>query len=520
MSHHSLADAARLASSTVLPQVPTSKRLIALLVQLSVAALLLSLLLLVTQQARGGEVRVVQEHIASDDAGTGFPFEEVPHPSKNDAASTATAIFQVLEGELDPNAGGLECLNDGRLPKEEDAPRNNLFFRAGSDGGLVLVDLGKSLPIAEVHTYSWHAAERAPQVYNLYAAGESTPNLDLHPSRTALASAQPPSGWRLVAKIDTRPGSDPAGWGGQYGVAIQDNSGLLGEFRYLLLDIHATETQNPFGNTFYSELDVVQKDGPTPEFVGGDAPSTPRIRETIDIADGKYHVVIDTTETPDLKEWAHSELVPIATEWYPKLAELLPSEGYEAPKRWSITFKAGMPGVADTGGTRIRCAADWFRANLQGEARGAVFHEMVHVIQQYGRSRPAQGSGQGTRRGRPAPGWLVEGLTDYWRWYHFEPGSHGADIRPGAASRARYDASYRVTANFIHWAGEQTGLKAALAVKLNATIREGRYTDRFWEELAGKPIADLAREWKASLEANSGTSTTSAAPAAPAPAPK
>lgn len=465
----------------------------------------------------------------SDDAGPGFTFDKIPRPSKNDAATAPNATaanFQVLEGELDANAGGLECLNDGRLPKEEDAPRSNLFFRAGSDGGLVLVDLGKSLPIEEVHTYSWHAAERAPQVYNLYAAGESITNLNLHPSRTALASAataRPPTGWRLLAKVDTRPGPDPSAWGGQYGVAIRDDSGLLGEFRYLLLDIHATETQNPFGNTFYSELDVVLKDGPSPEFVGGDAPSTPRIRETIDIATGKYQVAIDTTETPDLKDWAHQELVPIATQWYPKLVELLPSEGYEAPKRWSITFKAGMPGVADTGGTRIRCAADWFRGNLKGEARGAVFHEMVHVIQQYGRSRPSQGNSPGPRRGRPAPGWLVEGLTDYWRWYHFEPDSHGADIRPGSASRARYDASYRVTANFIHWVGEHTGQKATLAVKLNAAIREGRYSERFWEDedIAGKPVTDLARDWKASLEATNGSSTsttTSAPPAAKAEA--
>lgn len=454
-SHCSPADSQlRPDSSTVLSpsQVRTPKRLIALLVLLTAVAPP------VLQRVRGAEARVVQEHISSDDAGPGFAFEKIPHPARNDAAAAAPATFQVIDGELDTNSGGLECLKDGRLPKEEDAPRSNLFFRPGSDGGLVLFDLGKSLPVAEVHTYSWHAAERAPQVYNLYAAGDSTSNLDLHPSRTALGAGQPPNGWVLVAKVDTRPGVDPTGWGGQYGVAIQVDSGLLGEFRYLLFDIHATETQNPFGNTFYSELDVVQKDGPAPEFVGGDAPATPRIRETLEIAGGKYHAVIDTSETPDLKEWAHRELVPIAMEWYPRLVELLPSEGYEPPKKWSITFKAGMPGVADTGGTRIRCAADWFRANLQGEARGAVFHEMVHVIQQYGRSRPAQGNGPGPRRGRSAPGWLVEGLTDYWRWYHFEPDSHGADIRPAAAARARYDASYRVTANFIHWVGETLSL--------------------------------------------------------------
>ena len=31
----------------------------------------------------------------------------------------------------------------------------------------------------------------------------------------------------------------------------------LGNYRYLLFDISATENDDPFGNTFYSEIDVV-----------------------------------------------------------------------------------------------------------------------------------------------------------------------------------------------------------------------------------------------------------------------
>ena len=45
----------------------------------------------------------------------------------------------------------------------------------------------------------------------------------------------------------------------QYGVSITDASGALGKYRYLLFDCIETETDDPWGNTFYSEIDVVAK---------------------------------------------------------------------------------------------------------------------------------------------------------------------------------------------------------------------------------------------------------------------
>ena len=103
----------------------------------------------------------------------------------------------------------------------------------------------------------------------------------------------------------------------------------------------------------------------------------------------KYDITIDTSETPELSEWAEKELRPVVEAWYPKIVEMLPSDGFEAPRKLSITFRKDKEGVADTGGTRINCAANWFRHNLKGEAKGAVVHEIVHVVQQYGRAGPA-----------------------------------------------------------------------------------------------------------------------------------
>ena len=189
------------------------------------------------------------------------------------------------------------------------------------------------------------------------------------------------------------------------------------------------------------------------------APASQSPGEILDLTTGDYHLTIDTTETPDLSEWARKELAPVVKQWYPKIIELLPSEGFTAPQTVRIQFSSTMRGVAATGGTRIRCAARWFRQNLQGEAVGAVVHELVHVVQQYGRAR--RNSPNAVR----TPGWVVEGIADYIRWFKYEPQSHGAEITLRNLSRARYDANYRITANFLNWVTEQVRQRHRPAVK-------------------------------------------------------
>ncbi len=61
----------------------------------------------------------------------------------------------------------------------------------------------------------------------------------------------------LIANVDTRVGS--ANDGGQYGVSITKTGGSLGSFRYLLFVCASTESDDEWGNTFYSEIDVVAK---------------------------------------------------------------------------------------------------------------------------------------------------------------------------------------------------------------------------------------------------------------------
>ncbi|HEY3055381.1 MAG TPA: hypothetical protein VGK31_05575 [Thermoanaerobaculia bacterium] len=169
---------------------------------------------------------------------------------KDDAAATAKIVL--VAGALDRSSAPLEALTDGALPKEEDEPSANVFFRAGTWGGRVRIDLGDAIDIAQVNTYSWHPDIRAPQLYKLYGSDEAASNFDpLPPSKFDPATR----GWKMIAFVDTRTGDD----GGQYIVRISDSTGSLGRYRYLLMDCFETEGDDDWGNTFYSEIDVVAK---------------------------------------------------------------------------------------------------------------------------------------------------------------------------------------------------------------------------------------------------------------------
>jgi hypothetical protein len=182
--------------------------------------------------------------------------------------------------------------------------------------------------------------------------------------------------------------------------------------------------------------------------------------------------------------------------WYPKIVAMLPSDGFTPPRQFSVNIRPGQ-GVAATGGTRITANSAWLKRELTGEALGALVHEVVHVVQQYG----------GGRRGNPEavrpPGWLVEGIPDYIRWFLYEPESHGADLTWLQRQRnpsLRYDGGYRISANFLHYVVEHYDPQKKLIAKLNAACRQAKPTDPLWQECTGKPLSDLVEEWKSAVE--------------------
>jgi hypothetical protein len=203
------------------------------------------------------QVKVTIDHNIGNDATGAFKFKTVPSPApvqrKDNAA--ARAKLSLVVGMADGGSPGLKALTDGVLPDNDDDPSSNFFFSAGSDGGRILLDFGEAIGIAEVNTYSWHPDTRGPQVYNLFASDGTGSGFNPAPD----AHTDPATcGWKLIATVDTRPAYGESG--GQYGVSITDTHGVLGKFRYLLFDSIPTEVEDPWGNTFFSEVTVLEKE--------------------------------------------------------------------------------------------------------------------------------------------------------------------------------------------------------------------------------------------------------------------
>jgi hypothetical protein len=212
--------------------------------------ILVPLVFLLVSVATLFNARVEVEHNGNRNAASNFKFNSIPSPKKDDAAAKAT--LTLIDGPLDGGSAELTALVDGLLPTNEDDPGANVYFRAGSMGGRFRMDFGNSLDITRVVSYSWHSNSRGPQLYKLYAAEGSETNLDLAPKRGVDPATR---GWKFIALVNSIPkqGED----GGQYAASVTDSSGSLGRYRYLLFDCYVTELSDNWGNTFYSEIDVM-----------------------------------------------------------------------------------------------------------------------------------------------------------------------------------------------------------------------------------------------------------------------
>ena len=185
---------------------------------------------------------------------------------------------------------------------------------------------------------------------------------------------------------------------------------------------------------------------------------------------------VDVTDAPEMKEWA-DKVARLCEQWYPRLNEELKSDGYKPATQISLSLKSSYKGVAQASGTRITGSVKFFKDHPND--LGAMIHETCHVVQRY--------------RGRGNPGWLVEGVADYVRFFVYEPGKAG----PVNPRRAHYNNSYRTTASFLAFVSEKYDKQ--LVLKLNKLMREGRYKEDVFKDLTGKTVQELDEEWLASL---------------------
>ncbi|KAJ6541837.1 hypothetical protein B0H19DRAFT_1174874 [Mycena capillaripes] len=146
-----------------------------------------------------------------------------------------------------------------------------------------------------------------------------------------------------------------------------------------------------------------------------------------------------------------------------------------------------MDGVAYTFGSQtekeIHFSLDHIvnsASRARHEILGVLVHEVVHCYQY---------NGNGT-----APGGLIEGIADFVRLH--------ADLAPPHWKRApaptdKWDAGYQTTAYFLDWIEERRGVGAIRA--LNGALRETNYDDEMFMILAGEPVRELWRRYKAEL---------------------
>ena len=185
--------------------------------------------------------------------------------------------------------------------------------------------------------------------------------------------------------------------------------------------------------------------------------------------------IVDVKDAPEMKEWAE-KAARICERQYDAINEELKSPRFQPPRRVRMTLKK-MNGVAYTSGGAITGSVAYFKRN--DDDFGAMVHETVHVVQSY--------------RLPGNPGWLVEGIADYVRFFKYEPGKLGR-LDP---KRSRYDGSYRVTAAFLAYLTEK--YDKAIVRKLNKMMREGEYKKEVFQRLTGKTLEQLGDEWRATL---------------------
>jgi hypothetical protein len=188
-------------------------------------------------------------------------------------------------------------------------------------------------------------------------------------------------------------------------------------------------------------------------------------------------VVIDVSDAPELKEWAE-KCARLCERHYPMICEELASRGFKPRTMISMTLKSDYQGVAAAGGGRITGSVKYFKGHP--DDMGAMIHETVHCVQSY--------------RTRGNPGWLVEGVADYIRFFKYEPGKIGKIN----AERARYNGSYRVTAAFLAYVSDKHDKQ--LVRKLNQAMREGEYREEIWKALTKKTVQELDTEWRETLQ--------------------
>ncbi|CAG7718026.1 unnamed protein product [Allacma fusca] len=180
-------------------------------------------------------------------------------------------------------------------------------------------------------------------------------------------------------------------------------------------------------------------------------------------------IELDYSGARDLANFAEQTRETLL-DWYPYFAQELDSPDFIPISYIKLTIDPNYDGVAYAAGNQIVGGAEYYRSHQ--DDFGSMIHEMIHVIQGY----------------RSGPGWLVEGIADYWRNYHFEDDSKPKPSKPGPNNK--YTDGYKVTAFFLDYV-DRTNPARDMLYWLNKDCREGTYADTIWPRLLNGKTVDV-----------------------------
>lgn len=184
-------------------------------------------------------------------------------------------------------------------------------------------------------------------------------------------------------------------------------------------------------------------------------------------------VTVDAEAVPALRPWA-DDARDLMLEWHPRIANLLPSPGFEPQRALKVRIRLSNEGVADAAAGTINVSSGWIEKHP--EDIGLIIHEMTHLIQAY----PS-----------PQPLWLTEGIADYVRRVAYE--GRALDWFPKPKVERGYQQSYNVAAGFLFWLERDQA--PGIVNRLNRAMREGKYSPKLFEDQTGKPLDALWREY-------------------------
>lgn len=184
-------------------------------------------------------------------------------------------------------------------------------------------------------------------------------------------------------------------------------------------------------------------------------------------------------EDESLRPWAIKARDALVT-WYPKVAKMLHATPLKPTETIIVTIETHGDGVAATGGHHMTVNGDYIR-RFPNDV-GLIVHEEAHVVQGYPHYNPV---------------WLVEGIADWVRWFHYEPKAK----RPHPNAKTwDYHHSYQQTAAFLFWAGQKYNKN--LVPDLNTALTDDTYSADTWTKETGFSLDALSDQYKAYLLAH------------------